>query len=358
MIDDKLQPQANDNPAAPITPATNPATTAPTVSVIVPVYKAETYIRRCLDSLAAQTLTDFEVLLVDDGSPDGSGAICDEYAARDPRFRVFHKANGGVASARQYGLDRARGEYVTHADPDDWAAPRMLEAMVARARETGADMVVTDYIEEVSPGVSRPIHVVCPDVTPEALLRELLMQRVFGASWNKLLRRSFVLSHHVAYEPGMSLCEDLYFNCRFLLHGPVIAFLAEPCYHYDLYSNGNTLTRKASPKDLHSMIRVIALLEGRVDPQLRLDPQAYAEELYHIKETSKERAAEAGLLSEARDLCPEVNDEYLRRNERCLFPLYRLQLCLLLRGHAGLAALAGRLRRLQSLKILKKLLTR
>ena len=86
--------------------------TTPKISVIVPVYKAEAYLHRCVDSLLAQTFTDFEVLLVDDGSPDRSGEICDEYARKDRRVRVFHKENGGVSSARNMGLDNARGEYV------------------------------------------------------------------------------------------------------------------------------------------------------------------------------------------------------------------------------------------------------
>ena len=117
----------------------------PLVSVIVPVYKAEAYLHKCVDSLLAQTMTDFEVLLIDDGSPDRSGAICDEYAAKDSRIRVFHKENGGVASARQVGIENVRGEYTIHADPDDWVEPTMLEELYAKAKEDDADMVICDY---------------------------------------------------------------------------------------------------------------------------------------------------------------------------------------------------------------------
>lgn len=92
----------------------------PKISVIVPVYKAEQYICRCVDSILAQTFTDFELLLIDDGSPDNSGAICDEYAAKDSRIKVFHKENGGVSSARNLGLDNATGEWVYLADADDF----------------------------------------------------------------------------------------------------------------------------------------------------------------------------------------------------------------------------------------------
>ena len=97
--------------------------TKPKISVIVPVYNVEKYLRRCVDSILTQTFTDFEVLLIDDGSTDGSGKICDEYAKKDKRVRVFHKENGGVSSARNLGLDNVRGRYVTFVDADDKISP-------------------------------------------------------------------------------------------------------------------------------------------------------------------------------------------------------------------------------------------
>lgn len=101
----------------------------PKISIIVPVYKAETYLHRCVDSILAQTFTDWELILVDDGSPDQSGKICDEYAKKDQRVKVIHKENGGVSSARQRGLDESVGEYTIHADPDDWVEPEMLDEL-------------------------------------------------------------------------------------------------------------------------------------------------------------------------------------------------------------------------------------
>ena len=93
--------------------------TTPVLSIIVPVYNVEKYLARCIDSILAQTFTDFELILVDDGSTDNSGEICDEYAGKDPRIIVIHKENGGVSSARNHGLDIARGEYITFVDSDD-----------------------------------------------------------------------------------------------------------------------------------------------------------------------------------------------------------------------------------------------
>lgn len=121
----------------------------PTISIIVPVYKSEKFICRCMDSLLSQSFTDFEILLIDDGSPDGSGKICDSYAMKDSRVRVFHKENGGVSSARQLGIDNARGEYTIHADPDDWVEPTMLAELYGKAKTEDADMVICDYYSDV-----------------------------------------------------------------------------------------------------------------------------------------------------------------------------------------------------------------
>ena len=118
------------------------------VSIIVPVYKAEKYIHQCIDSLLAQTYSNIEVILVDDGSPDNCGKICDEYAAKDCRVKVIHQQNGGVSVARQTGIDHATGEYSIHADPDDWVELNMIEELVAKAVADNADMVICDYISE------------------------------------------------------------------------------------------------------------------------------------------------------------------------------------------------------------------
>lgn len=113
----------------------------PTVSVIVPVYRAEEYLNRCVDSILAQTFTDFEVILVDDGSPDHCGEICDDYARRDPRVRAFHKENGGVSSARNMGLNHAQGEWIAFVDADDWVLSHYLETILV-GKDT--DIIITN----------------------------------------------------------------------------------------------------------------------------------------------------------------------------------------------------------------------
>lgn len=120
----------------------------PTISVIVPVYKAEQYLVRCVESIRNQTFSDLEIILVDDGSPDNCGAICDEYAAKDTRITVIHKENGGLSDARNVGLDIARGEYIGFVDSDDWIYPKMYEVLYRSAVEDGSGMVTFAGFQE------------------------------------------------------------------------------------------------------------------------------------------------------------------------------------------------------------------
>ena len=117
----------------------------PSISVISPIYNMERLLSKCIDSILAQTFNDFELILIDDGSTDRSGVICDEYATRDSRIKVIHKKNEGVSIARQLGIDFAQGEYTIHIDPDDWVEPKMLEELYKKAKSEHADMVICDY---------------------------------------------------------------------------------------------------------------------------------------------------------------------------------------------------------------------
>ena len=214
----------------------------PKISVIVPVYKAENYLHRCVDSLLAQTFQDFEILLIDDGSPDRSGEICDEYARKDNRVRVFHKENGGVSSARQCGMDNAVGEYTIHADPDDWVEPNMLEELYKKAKEEDADMVICDYYEERK-GKTLYIKQKPSSLDHETVLCELF-QQLHGSCWNKLVRRACYRDFGLQFPLELSYCEDLFVNACLTSHSIKIEYLHEAFYHYDQYSNDNSLVHK------------------------------------------------------------------------------------------------------------------
>ena len=159
----------------------------PKVSVIVPVYKAESYLCKCVDSLLAQTLTDFEILLIDDGSPDKSGEICDAYAQRDTRIRVLHQQNSGVSIARQRGLEMAVGDYVIHTDPDDWVEPDMLQSLYAKAVAENADMLICDFY--VNYGEKQEYVKQQPDGLDHNVVLCNLFQHLHGSCCNKLIKR-------------------------------------------------------------------------------------------------------------------------------------------------------------------------
>lgn len=159
------------------------------VTIVVAVYKAERFIHKCVDSLLGQTYPHIEVILVDDGSPDRCGAICDEYATRDPRVKVVHQSNGGVARARQAGIDHATGQYVIHADPDDWVEPDMIEELLANALRTGADMVICDYFSDCGDSMSYNSQHLPPLSSSQDLFPRLADGALHGSLWNKLVRR-------------------------------------------------------------------------------------------------------------------------------------------------------------------------
>ena len=162
------------------------------LSIIVPVYKVESYLPRCVDSILAQTVSDLELILVDDGSPDRCGAICDEYAARDSRVRVIHKENGGLSSARNAGIDIARGQWLGFVDSDDYITPDCYEKLLSCARRRNVKLVcagrwdVSEKTVEMTPGL-------CPE-KEETVSGMELARRIFtwdhldSAAWDKLYR--------------------------------------------------------------------------------------------------------------------------------------------------------------------------
>ncbi|WP_297411179.1 glycosyltransferase family 2 protein [uncultured Alistipes sp.] len=230
--------------------------TEPIISVIVPVYRAEAYIRKCLDSLAAQTFDNFEVILVDDGSPDRCGEICDEYAARDNRFRVIHQNNCGVSVARQIGIDNALGEYTIHVDPDDWVKTCMLSELYNKAQETVADMVICDTFSV--DGVSSQFF--SPE-TKEVLLQGILEKKLHGSCCNKLIRNECYRKYDIGFSP-QHLCmgEDSLFILRILQHEVKVSYLPKALYFYNT-NNVKSLSRRPTLKKLYSGIDFITELE-------------------------------------------------------------------------------------------------
>lgn len=230
------------------------------VSIIVPVYKAEKYIHQCIDSLLAQTYRNIEVILVDDGSPDHCGKICDEYAAKDYRVKVIHQQNGGVSVARQTGIDHATGEYSIHADPDDWVELNMIEELVAKAVADNADMVICDFYRESK---SDRIHV-CQnpgdDLSASAVLRKILSQQLHGSCCNKLVNRSHI--EGIGFIPeDLCILEDELYNIRILARKIKVSYLPKAFYHYRV-ENEHSLCNTISEKSFKSKVKAVSEIES------------------------------------------------------------------------------------------------
>lgn len=238
------------------------------VSIVVAVYNVENLIERCIKSLLAQTYHNIEIILVDDGSTDGSSVICDRYSYGYPNIRTIHKKNGGVSSARQAGLDASVGDYVIHADPDDYVESDMIALMVKQALKTGADIVTCDFY-------SNDDVVRVQDVDKEKMLRLCVGCQCALCCWNSLIKRRFLTLHNIRFTPKwLSHSEDRLFIVRVLAAGAQIAHVAHPLYHY-INRDGSLVTTR-SIKSLQSVIAVIAEIE-------KLVGKSYSEELFYFK---------------------------------------------------------------------------
>ena len=206
----------------------------------------EKLMRKCLDSILAQTFQDYECLLIDDGSKDGSPAICDEYAAKDERFKVFHKPNGGLSDARNYGIEHARGEYTIFFDPDDWVETDCLKDLYAKAQETDADMVMCDLYYN-DPYRQRYSKQEPTSLDHNDVLKDLITGKVYGFTVTKLLRRTVYQQYDLQYPTGMYGCEDQYTMCKLLKNDIKIAYLPQAYYHYMHYGQ-DTLSRHYDEK--------------------------------------------------------------------------------------------------------------
>ena len=228
----------------------------PTVSIIVPVYNAEKGIRRCVDSILGQEFTDFELLLVDDGSTDGSPAILDAYAAADPRVTVIHKPNSGVSATRNLALGKAKGTYIQFLDADDWITEDATKLLVRSALENNADMVIADFYRVVGDDVARKGQI-GGDAT--SLSRQeyadLMMKDpadfYYGVIWNKLYRASIIRDHGVRMDETLNWCEDFIFNLEYVLHVRTVAVLRSPIYYY-VKTEGSLVSRT----DLTDVVRM------------------------------------------------------------------------------------------------------
>ena len=205
----------------------------PEISIVVPVYNVAEYLRKCIDSILAQTCRDYELILVNDGSTDESPKILEEYAMLFPHIKLIHKPNGGLSDARNEGMKAATGKYISFIDSDDFIEPTMLEECLKKLRETDADLVIFDYYQyyqatgkkEVIKNTFDDQKVYSLEDTPE------LLTGIANAAWNKLYRRSLFADNDIIY-PWGCLYEDLGTTYRLLARAKKVAFVNQPLYDY------------------------------------------------------------------------------------------------------------------------------
>lgn len=235
----------------------------PSISVISSIYNMELLLPRCINSILAQTFKDFELILIDDGSTDRSGVICDEYAVRDNRIKVIHKKNEGVSRARQLGIDLAQGEYTIHIDPDDWVEPEMLEELYMKAKDERADMVICDYF--VNHG-NREYH---ERQRPTALDATSVLHDIFKGlhanCWNKLIKKSCYTRYGIKFPTNISYREDFCVITQLLLYPIRISYIDKAFYHY--VQSQMSISYSQDERKLHDQLVVIdnikSYLKGR-----------------------------------------------------------------------------------------------
>lgn len=259
------------------------------ISVIVPIYNAEKYLHRCIKRILAQDYTDYELLLIDDGSIDNSATICDEFAKYDNRIRVFHKENGGVSSARNWGLDKAIGEYIMFVDSDDYMLPGMLEVMLSTLESKKADLVICGTTE-TGGGYWRPIADVNYSINQlKESFVSLLHTELLSPPWNKIYKKEIIGSNRFCED--ISFGEDLLFNIQYLEKCENISLIKEsPFYHEK--ENENSLVVKFNRKRLLDIEKVWVVVdrfsedkEGLYSKYLR-DLTVYVRQLLKTKQYS------------------------------------------------------------------------
>ena len=242
----------------------------PVVSVIVPVYKVEPYLDRCVQSIVGQTYKNLEIILIDDGSPDHCPAMCDAWAEKDSRVQVIHKENGGLSSARNAGLAIATGAFLQFTDSDDWLELEMIAYLVDLAERSGADVVRCGYFESYE--TDEPDHPIgksqCLCHSPAEQIIDLMNDGYLsGVVWNKLYRRSAVAE--VCYDPADGCSEDIMYNFRVLSKTQKVVYGDKPLYHYAVRSD--SITNDVFKPEAFSIIRAkhIIMEAHKDDAQVR-----------------------------------------------------------------------------------------
>lgn len=247
----------------------------PIISISVPVYNTEKYLRQCLESLVNQTLRDIEIIIVNDGSTDSSESICREYAEKDSRIKLICKENGGLASARQAALEVSTGQYFCVCDADDWVEPDIYEKLYAKAVETDADIVMCDYWSEYTDSQQTETYGKNPELQGD-LLDDALNGNFPPQLWTKMIKRNLFNRLSLSWDPDVNLGEDFLLMLKILINNVKIAYQPLPLYHYRRDFGGSTYTNNITMKTLHQSLLIRQWI------MLHVDTKKYANGIFRL----------------------------------------------------------------------------
>lgn len=217
----------------------------PTVSIVVPIYKVEQYIHRCIDSILSQTFSDFELILVDDGSPDNCGAICNEYAEKDPRVKVIHKPNGGVSSARNAGIDAAIGKYIAFCDSDDYLDPEWVAELVGAISKAptawcfcGCHCVDANgsRFQENCVLHKTPAY----ETLPMKAYPEIYKTNFSACLWLRIFNLDIIRTHDIRFDENLSVSEDVLFTLEYGAYCDSFSVINRALYNHRMYLNNES----------------------------------------------------------------------------------------------------------------------
>lgn len=296
----------------------------PKVSIIIPVYNAEKYLSRCLDSILKQTYSNIEIILVDDGSEDKSSYLCDRYAILDRRIKAYHKSNEGVSIARNYGIENCNGEYIVFVDSDDYLISECIETLVKLVRnEEESVLGCVDYYENQNGKLSTYS---CEDGKIDSLGYDESLIKIFdplsyrGYLWNKIFRLSEIRKYEIRFLPGVKIWEDTLFLMEYIINSSAkILYKHTPLYVYSIYPD-STMGRMDHSKHLTMMKCTNKLLNNLLLPEnlYKIIVKLHAELLFE--------AVIFGTGSVKNDSKKEIKNyrKYLDKKKRCVYTVYAL----------------------------------
>lgn len=307
----------------------------PKISIIVPIYKVEPYLRRCIDSVMMQAYTDFELILVDDGSPDNCGMICDEYAKKDYRIRVIHQENGGVSTARNAGLRVAKGEYIAFCDSDDFLGQDWLNSLLACCCNKAMDLVSSGYTMCTENGVTikqvkhkKEIVVLSTEQeVVDFLIHRVLLFDIGWEIWTKLFKREIIEANKIRFcETCNNFAEDMGFVMEYLLYCKTVFICDSTDYCYVKRENSMMQTSVEQVK-LNALNEVSKQFGTRFLSRSNLEKKNHIFALIHFL-TMKNQYDKAVELKRYQQLPKEINKvkdkDWYRRNTLAALSSYDL----------------------------------